>query len=292
MKLSFNVLTKEEIQGIHEASLTVLAETGMRFESSALLEGLKKSGARVDEASKTALFPEKLVEDAVEGSRRQIRSGGKLHLLNGVTSERSEGDGIAAKISGGCEQFFDWESRSIREASATELLSSVRLGELLPEVSFVGNPLVMRSDLEGNRIKEKLRRVKTAALIAKNTRKIGSMEVWDEREIDFMVEIGIIARGSKEAYFGNPCLLTAKETISPLFLDANSGDILLADDLDQLFFQQRAQDSAGVHSPDLLDVHHALAVQQLFGTDAVGADGGGVHENFGHGANSLFSAWW
>jgi trimethylamine--corrinoid protein Co-methyltransferase len=228
MGFSFNVLTKEEMQSVHEASLSVLAKTGMRFESKALLEGLKRSGANVDEASETVLLPMKMVEAAIEGNRSLLRKGRKLHLLNGVTSERSEGAGIAAKISGGCEQFFDWETRSIREATAAELLSCIRLGELLPEVSFVGNPLVIRHDAEGKRIDERLRRVATAALIAKNTRKIGSMEVWDEREIDFMVEIGSIARGSREAYFQNPCLVTAKETISPLFLDANSGDILLA----------------------------------------------------------------
>ena len=228
MSFSFSVLTKGEIQKVHEASLAVLAKTGMRFESDNLLRGLRAGGARVDETSKTVLFPEKLVEEAIEGNRNLLRQGAKLHLLNGVTSEHTEGEGIAAKVSGGCESFLDWESRNIREATATELLSYIRLGELLPEVSFVGNPLVIRHDEGGKRIDERLRRVKTAALIAKNTRKIGSMEVWDEREIDFMVEIGSIARGSREAYFENPCLVTAKETISPLFLDANAGDILLA----------------------------------------------------------------
>ena len=228
MSFSFHVLTEEEAQGVHEASLEVLAKTGMRFESEKLLRGLKASGAKVDESSRTVLFPEKLVEAAIEGSRSLLRKGAKLHLLNGVTSERTEGEGIAAKLSGGCESFLDWEGRAIREATAAELLSYIRLGELLPEVSFVGNPLVIRHDEGGKRIDERLRRVKTAALIAKNTRKIGSMEVWDEREIDFMVEIGSIARGSREAYFENPCLVTAKETISPLFLDANAGDILLA----------------------------------------------------------------
>ena len=104
----------------------------------------------------------------------------------------------------------------------------MRLGELVPEVDFVGNPLVMRTDREGKPIEERMRRVRTAALVAMNTRKAGSMEVWSEREIDFLVEIGIVARGSREAFEASPCLLTAKETISPLFLDRNAGDILLA----------------------------------------------------------------
>jgi trimethylamine--corrinoid protein Co-methyltransferase len=54
------------------------------------------------------------------------------------------------------------------------------------------------------------------------------MEVWDQREIDLFVEMGTVVRGSLEAYYSEPCLVTAKETISPLYLDGNSGDILLA----------------------------------------------------------------
>ncbi len=228
MMLSFQVLSPGERQKLHEASLQVLERTGMRFESGALLRGLAAAGARVDSGSRTARIPARVVEDCISGSRRLVAGGRRLHLLNGVTSERGEGRGIAAKISGGCERFLDWESREVREATAAELLSAVRLGELLPEVAFVGNPLVVRSDPDGKPLDERMRRVRTAALVARNTRKLGSMEVWDEREIDFLVEIGTIARGSAEAYRDNPCLVTAKETISPLFLDANAGDILLA----------------------------------------------------------------
>ena len=94
-------------------------------------------------------------------------------------------------------------------------------------MDFVGNPIVMKEDLKGNKLEERMRRVKTAALIAKNTRKVGSMEVWDEREIDLFAEMGTVVRGSREAFESSPCLVTAKETISPFFLDKNAGDVLL-----------------------------------------------------------------
>ena len=42
MKLSFEILTPEEIQEIHNASIDVLENTGMRIESEELLAGLKK----------------------------------------------------------------------------------------------------------------------------------------------------------------------------------------------------------------------------------------------------------
>ena len=228
MKLRFELLSDRQTEQIHEASLEILARTGMRFESKRLQEGLRKAGAAVEQGSGLARIPERLVEEALASARRLIAGGRKLHLLNGVTSELTGGEGIAAKLSGGCERFLEWDSQELREATAAELLSYIRLGELLPEVSFVGNPIVLRRDMDGTSVEERMRRVKTAALVAKNTRKVGSMEVWSEKEIDLFAEIGAVTRGSRAAFVDRPCLVTAKETISPLFLDADAGDILLA----------------------------------------------------------------
>lgn len=227
MKFAFEVLTEEEIKKVHKASLEVLSKTGMKILSERLLDGLEKKGAKVDRNSSTVLFSEKIVEYALENSRSLLQSGKRLHLLNGVTSELTAGNRIVAKMSGGCEKYLDWETKSLKDATPQELLKYIRLGEMIPEVNFVGNPIVMSYDHDGKKLDEKMRRIQTAALIAKNTKKIGSMEVWNEREIDLLVEIGSIARGNREEYYKNPCLLTAKETISPLFLDGRSGNILL-----------------------------------------------------------------
>jgi trimethylamine---corrinoid protein Co-methyltransferase len=228
MKITLELLDHAGSTRIHEASLEVLSRTGMTFESERLLSGLSRAGAEVDAHRRKARIPPSLVENAISRSRTLLASGKKLHLLNGVTSERGTTEGIEAKVSGGCEQYLDWESQAVKPATARALLRCVRLGELLPEVTFVGNPIVMKEEMDGAPIEERLRRVKTAALIARNTRTVGSMEVWSEKEIDLLVEIGIVARGSRQGFDDHPCLLTAKETISPLFLDRNAGDILLA----------------------------------------------------------------
>ncbi len=228
MKLSLELLDHAASTRVHEASLEVLSRTGMTFESERLLAGLSRAGAQVDPRRRTARIPPSLVEEAISRTKALLASGKKLHLLNGVTSQKGATGGIEAKVSGGCEQYLDWEAKAVKPATARALLRCVRLGELLPEVTFVGNPIVMREEMDGTPVEERLRRVKTAALIARNTRKAGSMEVWSEKEIDFLVEIGTVARGSTQAFRDSPCFLTAKETISPLFLDRNAGDILVA----------------------------------------------------------------
>jgi trimethylamine--corrinoid protein Co-methyltransferase len=228
VRQSFEILSAAEATAIHDASVAVLGRTGMRFGSAALLAGLARAGARVDRGSGTARIPASLVEASLDATRSALAIGRRMHLLNGVTSERGSAErgaaphglGIQAKMSGGCERILDWDLQTLRAPSEEDLRRLVILGEKIPEVAFVGNPVVLPGD-------ERMRRIRTAALVAKLTRKVGSMEIWDEREIDVMAELGTVVRGSRAAFLDRPCLLTAKETISPLFLDAKAGAILL-----------------------------------------------------------------
>jgi hypothetical protein len=64
-------------------------------------------------------------------------------------------------------------------------------------------------------------------LIACFTTKAGATEVWNAQELDFLMEIGEVARGNRQAYLANPCFVTAKETISPLILSEEAGEVLL-----------------------------------------------------------------
>ena len=77
-------------------------------------------------------------------------------------------------------------------------------------------------------IDPRLQRIKTAAVVAKNTQKAGPTEVWNSKELEFLVEIGKVVRGSWKEYVQNPCFITAKETTSPLTLTTPAGEVLLA----------------------------------------------------------------
>jgi trimethylamine---corrinoid protein Co-methyltransferase len=228
MKISFELLNKTEIQEIHDRSIEILKNTGMRIESSRILGELKKIGCQVEMSSNTVWFTPQSVENAIEENRKNIASKNCNYLINGVTSEKSEGDEIKAKLSGGCEVFLNWENQKIQSGTENHFLDFVRIGEQVPEISFIGNPIVVRQDGAGKEIPESMRRIRTAAMLVKNTKKVGSMEVWDEREIDIFIEMGTVVRGTQDEFFRSPCLITAKETISPLFLDSKAADILCA----------------------------------------------------------------
>ena len=107
------------------------------------------------------------------------------------------------------------------------MIRLLQLGEALESVGFVGNPVACLLDSAGQNVPGPMQRIKTAALVAKYTTKCGSTEVWNEHELDYLLAIGEIVRGSRDAYLARPCFVTAKETIAPLQFPADDGRVLL-----------------------------------------------------------------
>ena len=167
-----------------------------------------------------------MVENTLQEIKREIEKGKKQNILNGDVSSKTDGT-LQAKFGGACVEYYDFDKNVIRVPTQEDVINMIRLGENIPEVKLVGNP-VMCLEEEGKPIHPKMQRIKTAAVVAKNTSKPGSTEVWNQEELEFLVEIGIVVRGSLEAYRKNPCFITAKETTSPLVLEREAGEVLVA----------------------------------------------------------------
>ncbi|MCL6429329.1 MAG: trimethylamine methyltransferase family protein [Anaerolineae bacterium] len=220
------LFSDDDLEALHQASLEILADPGMRIMTPALLEALEQHGARVDHAQQAVRFPSSLVERTIADMQEDLRRGRRPVLLNGVVSSRSAGP-IQAKFGGACVEYLDWGRQQVRPPTRKDLIDMVRLGQALPEVTSVGNPVVYLTEDDGTPVDPRLQRIKTAALIARYTNKAGATEVWNAQELEYLIELGEIVRGSREAYLADPCFVTAKETISPLILDDKAGEVLL-----------------------------------------------------------------
>ena len=220
------LFTSAERAQIHAASLDILAEPGMRIESQSLRRALRLAGAAVDDERRQVRFPASLVEATLEQMKASIAAGRKQIVLNGVVASLTPRS-MCLKFGGACIEYMDWKTGEVRLPTRQDLVEMVQLGEALPEVTFVGNPVVYLSEDDGTKIEPRMQRVKTAALIARYTTKAGSTEVWNAAELKYLMELGEIVRGSRAAYLEQPCFVTAKETITPLILDEAAGEVLL-----------------------------------------------------------------
>jgi trimethylamine---corrinoid protein Co-methyltransferase len=222
--LSLRLFDDGDLEALHQASLAILADPGLRVLTPALTAAAARHGARVE--GEVVRFPAALVERTIAAMQQDLAAGRRPLILNGVISSQSSGP-IQAKFGGACVECYHWAERRAATPTRRDLVDLVRLGQALPEVASVGNPVVYLTEDDGTPVDPRLQRVKTAALIGRYTTKAGATEVWNAAELDYLLEIGEIVRGSREAYLANPCFVTAKETISPLILTEEAGEVLL-----------------------------------------------------------------
>src|SRR5210317_1046974 len=75
--LSFNGLTHDELGDIHQATLDVLANTGLFIEADEALEVFDGAGAEIDRRHKIVKIPPQLVEDAIQSAPSAILLAGR-----------------------------------------------------------------------------------------------------------------------------------------------------------------------------------------------------------------------
>ncbi|MBW2000232.1 MAG: trimethylamine methyltransferase family protein [Deltaproteobacteria bacterium] len=77
MERCYDLLSSDEIQMIHEASLEVLESTGLRLNHPVALEKLSAAGAKVDKAKEQVCLPPNMVEEALETAPKTFVCAGR-----------------------------------------------------------------------------------------------------------------------------------------------------------------------------------------------------------------------
>ncbi len=221
-----NSIEKDKFQKIHDYSCKILETTGMKFLSDEILDSLEKNGSKIDRSNNIAFIPRKLIEEKLSDFQDEIKSGRKHLMLNGGVSY-NVGDKIFCKFGSIAPRFFDWDTQKEREATKEDLVNAIRLGQALSEVGMVGCPMYTKL-INGKKIDSNFISIINAMLLAKNATKLGNSEVNSPKQLKYLMEMGVVVRGSLEEYRKSPCFLTAKESMSPLVLDRNACDVLIA----------------------------------------------------------------
>jgi len=264
MQTCFRPFNPAQLDSIHGATLSVLKKTGLRVDCREFYPHLQEAGADVNRATGVVKFPEKLIEETIIFFKGQIAGGRRQYLLNGVTNPRWTPP-PGCKFGGACIEYLDLQRNIVRKPEENDLIRLLQLGQALEGVGFVGNPVACLVDGEGRDVPPHMQRVKTAALVAKYTKKCGSTEVWNEKELELLVEIGEIARDGRENYQAAPCFVTAKETIAPLQFPEEDGKILLMLARRGLPCMIVPMPLAGVSSPCSIPANVVMANAEILG---------------------------
>ena len=131
---SFNILSDADLQQVHLASLSLLADHGVLSRSASILEVFQRSGARVERASGLI----RVSPDMVEVALQTVPKSFVLHGRDPATDLRLESGRVYYGMGGASEPYFwDYELGRPRPPTKADMVNCTRLGQALPHVDFV-----------------------------------------------------------------------------------------------------------------------------------------------------------
>ncbi|MGB5845800.1 MAG: trimethylamine methyltransferase family protein [Anaerolineales bacterium] len=135
------VLSKEDLESIHQATLQVLSKVGVVLSHAGVRELLLEAGATLK--GERVLFPQDLVEKAISSCSDKVtmmgRDGDEIILGSG---------GLHWHNLGGARSVYDQASGQLRQASIHDVRDSTRLLDALDQVTTI-TPFFTPQDVPG-----------------------------------------------------------------------------------------------------------------------------------------------
>jgi len=137
------LLSKGDIESIHEASLQVLEEAGIMVKNQAALQLLKETGCTVDE--NMVRIPSGIVEESL----KKAPSSFELHSREGGIRRKVGDDNVIYNPGSAAIYFIDREMGEMRRAKAKDFKELVRLTDALEHIHAQSTAMVPADVPEG-----------------------------------------------------------------------------------------------------------------------------------------------
>ncbi len=130
METLLKVLSDEECSRIHQETLKILSETGVRVDTARGREFLRQAGAVVDEATHNVRFPRNLVEECLKLAPKEFSLGAR-RPEKVIPMNRGQ---CGVILDGGAIYTFDAEAGARRPATLDDWYLATRLGDCLDDI--------------------------------------------------------------------------------------------------------------------------------------------------------------
>jgi trimethylamine--corrinoid protein Co-methyltransferase len=218
MKPVVQVLSQEEIQVIHEASLQILAEFGFRFPFEEALELLKGAGAEILDGN-IAKIPKSLVDEAIEKvpKRKDVTVYGR-DSRHDMTFQKHEPTLACMTMA---VNVIDPYTRKKRPATDKDLADLTRIVDQLEHIKINGGLITPQE------VRSAYNDWYTWATTLKNTTKHITGGVLGARCVRDAAKMASLAVGSEEAFRSRPYISGWVLTLPPLGIDKESLDAMM-----------------------------------------------------------------
>ena len=213
MKLQsqIKVLSEAEMDRIFEAAVEVVKSVSMRIQHEKMLQTLYDYGCEVDMRNQMVKFPDIVLQtllNDISAQKAKAREARKR-----LADESSEGTiKLSYSASGQALWTHDLETDEIRPATRQDLADVSRLIDAIPDLGR-GHPTFIPQD-----VPVLTRDIHILATIALNYSNPGAVSAYSPESVDYMVELGIIIRGSLEELRKRPCFHFSMYVTTPFKL--------------------------------------------------------------------------
>ncbi len=212
-KMQIEILSDQEVDKIHEATLAVLQKTGVRFPSGKALKIFAESGADVDFKTEIVKIQPDLLMKTLAKAPPEFVMGSRG---NQDLDVKLDGSKIYCGTAGTGMATVDLETRKRRGSVKEDIAMTALISDYLSSISFYW-PMVAARDCPA----ETIALHEMEAAFTHTEKHVHIVSCVDERSAQYAVEmVGVIA-GSKERVKTRPPLSLIASPISPL--DHDSG---------------------------------------------------------------------
>lgn len=209
-------LSEDDVERIHQATLTVLDRVGIVITSERILRALAAAGAKVDLEASRVRFPSGMVEEAIARAPSSYLLAARdpaLDLPIGIGNGYLSLDGCAAEV-------VDLDTGSRRPPTKDDLIQATRLADAIDEVAFLW-PCVAVTDVPpGTQAVHQ-----THAQLANSTKHVQAMATFTARDARAVIEMARVVAGGEDALRARPIVSSFQCSISPLMYE---GDVMEA----------------------------------------------------------------
>jgi len=212
-KLKLEILTTEEVQKIHDATLWIIEHVGVRFPSKRALEIWKASGATVDHEKKIVRAKPQLIEDA-------LKKCPPKYILAARDPQQDcslDGNHVYLGTDGCGVEVIDIETRQKRTSQLSDVRDIARVADATEEVGFHWVPVSAQDTSSETR---GLYEIKT--IWENSTKHVQTESIYSVHEAKAAIEMASLLAGGKDKLRERPVLSLMQCTAPPLGHDGGS----------------------------------------------------------------------
>ena len=218
-KLKFKVLDQEQVDKIHQATLTVLQEVGAKFPSDKALKILQANGAKIDWNNQIAKLP----ADVVIKHIAQASASYTLGARNPEYDLMIDGKHSYLSTDGCGVETYDINTGELKPSCLKDVEESARVADYLPQISFYWGPMVAALDKPAE-----IRGLYELEAAFRNcTKHIQPETIYSKLEAHYAIEMAQVLAGSQEEMRKRPPFSIAQCTMDPIGHHGSSLDVSL-----------------------------------------------------------------